>query len=268
MLVHELGGARAIAAYGGRLGDGPEPEPQRSGRKCEQEEAERSLDPPVGRIAVECVRGLEHDRDCERRDDLDERPDRRRVTGGHELGAASATARPAVRHAPTLPPHRGPSRDGRRRRPRRRRPPAPMPGACVAPARARARSRRARAPARAYAPRPGTPGGRTLLIRSLRSANSGVSAETIEMRPATAADQARIVGDAGRRTPDTVAARAAGSPPSRWCLIPPGRTVSRAAEPSATRPPCPARGSPAPGRRARVASRRRGSRPCRRGRSR
>src|SRR5205085_7685292 len=48
----------------------------------------------------------------------------------------------------------------------------------------------------------GTPGGRTPSTRSTRSASSGVSAETIEMRPAAAADHASSTGVAGRRTPE------------------------------------------------------------------
>ena len=51
----------------------------------------------------------------------------------------------------------------------------------------------------------GTPGGSTPLTRFVRSANSGVSAETIEITPASVAAHARATGVAGRRTGHTVA---------------------------------------------------------------
>src|SRR5262249_27060350 len=47
---------------------------------------------------------------------------------------------------------------------------------------------------------PGTPGGRTPLTRSIRSAISCVRAETIESRPAAVANHATRTGVAGRRT--------------------------------------------------------------------
>ena len=49
---------------------------------------------------------------------------------------------------------------------------------------------------------PGTPGGSTPWTKSRRFARSGVSAETMEMRPATVANHASRMGGAGRRTPE------------------------------------------------------------------
>src|SRR5690348_12213338 len=51
----------------------------------------------------------------------------------------------------------------------------------------------------------GTPGGNTPSISRVRSANSGVSAETIDITPASVAAHARATGVAGRRTGHTVA---------------------------------------------------------------
>ena len=81
------------------------------------------------------------------------------------------------------------------------RPRATRRGACAARARARARSCPSPSASTSVRAASGTPGGRTPLTRSTRSAISGVSAETIESRPAAVANHASRTGVAGRRTP-------------------------------------------------------------------
>ena len=266
--LHELGRALAIARHRAA--------PRGSGRSHSQSarkpsaptrSSERVLD-PVARHASVVVdarpRGARHETASATRD-LDAAAGRspgrpgatnwRRVAeerDEQQRGArvASSTSRPFARCATAE------ASDERHREHTRR-------AACGGRGRARARSSRGRARARSSARPSGTPGGSTPPTAAGGRPLPASGPRRSRSARRTVANQASSTGVAGRRTDGTVAPpETAGCPEGGF------RPSRRAGGRAAARPPCPARGSRAPGRRPRAGSPRPGPRPCRRGRPR
>ena len=209
MLLHELGSALTLLAdvpAARRCGPQPEPERAEGERADEQRASATSIRRTYTSWSYMPTRRSGADDGERRGTTCSSGTSVAGSPGATKCVAVAERARRAAASERSPPRSRGPSRDARSPTRSRARPRDSRRAACAARARARARSSpspRASATIRAAS---GTPGGSTPSTRCVRSANSGVSAETIEITPASVAAHARATGVAGRRTGHTVAA--------------------------------------------------------------